>query len=336
MEGLREGLVLALLALPLVGWASALYARRVRWGQHIRPEGPAEHKTKEGTPTMGGLIVLAWTALGTAILAVLRGSLPWTWGFVLASTAAGAVVGLVDDLRSQRRRASVGFFPHQTLLVQILLGVLLCLVVPRMGNLELRIPFWPDSLPLGSIPSWGWIPLVVVGFVGTVNAVNLTDGLDGLASGSWVIAVLGLLPVLISSSLAGLALVAAGATLGFLWANAHPASVILGNVGSMGLGGLLFGLAMASGGIFLLPLVGGVFVVEALSVMIQVGSYKLRQRRVFKMAPLHHHLEQGSVPWTHDFPSPHWPEPKVVVRLWLVGGGFALLGALAALPGLTG
>ncbi len=331
MEGLIQGLVLAMVLFPAVAWGSLVYARCARWGQHVRPEGPARHRGKEGIPTMGGVVPLAALAAGLGLLALWNRAFPWTWRFILASTGAGAAVGLLDDLRSQRRGTSVGFFPHQTLLVQCILGGLLCLLAAG-GEPPLRVPFSSLSIPMTAVPTWAWVVLLIVAFVSTVNAVNLADGLDGLASGCWILALWGFAPLWMGfSELSALTLAAIGAGMGFLWANAHPARVILGNVGSMGLGGFLFGLAWASGGVFVLPLVGGVFVAEALSVLVQVASYKLRRKRVFKMSPLHHHLEEGEVSWPYDLPSPRWPEPQVVVRLWLGAAGCALLGALAIL-----
>ncbi len=330
MEGLRLGLILALVALPVVAWGSPRFARRIRAGQRIRPEGPAGHLGKEGTPTMGGAVPLVLILMGGLALWAPGVGRSAEEGFVLAATAAGGLVGVLDDLRSQRRSASRGLFPHQTLLVQLALGGVLCALVPLLGGLDFVVPFASPRIPLTALPVWAWIPLVVVGFVGTVNGVNLADGLDGLATGAWMVALGGFLPLTWGRpDLVALAILALGSGAGFLWANAHPARVFLGNVGSMGLGGFLFGLAFASGGVFLLPLTGGLFVLMALSVVLQVASYKLTGVRLFKMSPLHHHLEAGSVIWSHRIPSPHWPEPKVVVRLWVLAGACALLGVLA-------
>lgn len=327
MEGLRLGLALGLLCVPLAAVGSPWLARRLRAGQHIRPEGPTTHGAKAGTPTMGGLIPLGLIALGTSLL--LLGGTRGKVLYVLLALGAGAAVGLLDDLRSQRGKRSLGFVPHQTLLVQVLLGGALATAVPFLLDLKLAVPF---STVVLSVPAYVWGPLLVVGFVGTVNGVNLADGLDGLATGLWTLALLGLLPLLRGQpALVAVALLSLGAGLGFLWANAHPAAVFLGNVGSMGLGGFLFGLAAAGGGILFLPLVGGVFVLEALADILQVGSYKLTGVRLLKMAPLHHHLEDVPVSWPHRIRSPNWPEPKVVVRLWILGATFALLGVLAGL-----
>ena len=329
MEGLRLGLVLGLIALPLAAWGSPRFARLIRAGQRIRPEGPVDHQGKAGTPTMGGIVPLGLIVAGTGLFWALGQGPSAAGGFVLLSTVVGGLIGLVDDLRSQQGGSSVGFFPHQTLLAQALGAGVLCLLVPSLGELKLVVPFSAGKVSLAALPLWAWVPLVVAAFVGTVNGVNLADGLDGLATGLWSIALLGLLGIGGGAELRGIGLVALGAGGGFLWANAYPARVFLGNVGAMGFGGFLFGIAFATGAVFSLPLVGGAFVVMALSVILQVGSYKLTGVRLFKMSPFHHHLEAGGVPWPYRIRSPGWPEPKVVVRLWVLGAAFALVGVLA-------
>ncbi|MGB9758076.1 MAG: phospho-N-acetylmuramoyl-pentapeptide-transferase [Candidatus Bipolaricaulaceae bacterium] len=323
---LRLSLGLSLLFLPISAWASPRVARWLGARQHIRPEGPSTHGKKAGTPTMGGLVPLSLITLGTGIL-WLCSSLDRESAFALTSMVLGGLVGALDDLRSQRGRRSTGFFPHQTILAQFLASLILALLAH--GRLhEACLPFTKLTVAL---PPWAWIPLLVLGFLGTVNGMNFADGLDGLATGLFLLALLGLSPLVSRvPKLGAMGFLALGAGLGFLWANAYPARVFLGNVGSMGLGGLLFGLAWSSGGILFLPLVGGVLVLEALSDILQVGSFKLTGVRLFKMSPFHHHLEDTPVPWPHRLSSPNWPEPKVVVRLWILGGMFALLGALAS------
>lgn len=325
---LRLSLVLALLFVPLSAWASPRLARWLRARQHIRPEGPSTHGKKAGTPTMGGLVPLFLILLGIGIV--------WAWHgldrpslFAVVSMVLGGAIGLADDLRSQRGRRSTGLFPHQTIIAQFLAALILVFLAFPIPQ-TIRLPFTEKNLVL---PTWAWVPLLILGFLGTVNGVNLADGLDGLATGLFLLSLLGLLPLCLKiPDLGALGFLGLGAGLGFLWANTHPARVFLGNVGSMGLGGLLFGLAWSSGAILFLPLTGGVFVLEALSVILQVGSFKLTGVRLFKMSPLHHHLEDVPVSWPHRLPSPNWPEPKVVVRLWLLGAAFALLGILASLP----
>lgn len=324
---LRLALVLGLIFVPLSAWASPRLARWLKARQHIRPEGPSTHGKKAGTPTMGGLVPLFLILLGTGILFPWAGfSMPVF--FVLASTILGSAVGLLDDLRSQRGRRSTGFFPHQTLLAQFLSALVLVLLSFRAPNI-VRFPFTKITVVL---PLWAWVPLLILGFLGTVNGVNLADGLDGLATGLFLLSLLGLFPLLWTQpELGTLGVIGLGAGLGFLWANAYPAKVFLGNVGAMGLGGFLFGLAWSAGGILFLPIAGGVFVLEAISDILQVGSFKLTGVRLFKMSPFHHHLEDVPVSWPHRVKSPNWPEPKVVVRLWILGAVFALLAVLAGL-----
>ncbi len=322
--------LVALLEIPLVAWGSWLFARRLRVGQFIRPEGPEGHAAKAGTPTMVGLVPLLALTAGAVVLAVIQGGLSWELGFALAAAWLGGGIGLWDDLLSQRRRSSLGLSPAQKLLLGLGAAVLLFLFYPALTGLELAVPFSSTHLPLAAFPPWAVFLLILFGFWGTTHAVNLTDGLDGLAPGATAAVLLGLAYLLRGQGgLAGLTLISAGAVAGFLWVNAYPAGAFLGDVGSLGLGGLVFGLAFSGGAIFFLPLLGGLFVLEALSVILQVLFYKLTGRRLLKMSPLHHHLEEGEVPWPYLLPGADWPEPKVVVRLWILAAAFVLL-ALAA------
>jgi phospho-N-acetylmuramoyl-pentapeptide-transferase len=322
-------LLVALAEIPLVAWGTFLFARRLRAGQYIRPEGPKGHAAKAGTPTMAGLVPLLALTVGAGALWALGWPLGPRAGFALAAAWLGGGIGLLDDLLSQRRRSSLGLSPAQKLLLGLGAAAILFLFFPALSGVGIQVPFSRLGLPLGALPPWAVFLLLLLGFWGTTNAVNLTDGLDGLAPGAVIIVLLGLVPLL-GGELAGLALVSAGAVAGFLWVNAYPAGAFLGDVGSMGLGGLVLGLSFAGGLIFLLPLLGGLFVLEALSVILQVLSYKLTGRRLFKMSPLHHHLEEEEVDWPYLLPSPGWPEPKVVVRLWLLSLAFVGLGLLAA------
>lgn len=323
--------LVALVEVPLVAWGTLLFARHLRAGQYIRPEGPQGHAAKAGTPTMAGLVPLLALTVGVGILWALGWPFGALAGFALAAAWLGGGIGLLDDLLSQRRRSSQGLSPAQKLLLGLGAAAILFLFLPALTGMELLVPFSRLRLPLGALPPGAVFLLLLVSFWGTTNAVNLTDGLDGLASGAVLIVLLGLVPLLRGQGeLAGLALVSAGAVAGFLWVNCYPAGAFLGDVGSMGLGGLLFGLSFSGGLVFLLPLLGGLFVLEALSVILQVLSYKLTGKRLFKMSPLHHHLEVGEVPWPHLLSGANWPEPKVVVRLWLVAAAFVAVGLLAA------
>ena len=322
--------LLTLLEIPLVAWGTQLFARMLRAGQYIRPEGPVAHAAKAGTPTMAGIVPLS--ALTLAVL------LAWALGihstsrawFALAAAWLAGGIGLLDDLLSQRRRTSLGLAPAHKLLLGAGAAALLFALVPLLPDVEVLVPFSPFKFPLAALPPWALFLLLLTAFWGTTNAVNLTDGLDGLAPGAVLIVLLGLLPLVWGQEdLAGLSLLSAGALVGFLWVNAYPAGAFLGDVGSMGLGGLLFGIAFSGGMVFLLPILGGLFVIEALSVILQVTSFKLTGKRLLKMSPLHHHLEAGDVPWPHLLPGANWPEPKVVVRLWILCGACVLLGVLA-------
>ena len=324
-------LVIALLEFPLVAWGSYHFARRLRAGQYIRPEGPQGHVAKAGTPTMVGIVPLLGLSAGALLWWALGGAFSARGGFALASAWLAGGIGLWDDLLSQRRRSSQGLSPGQKLFLGLGAAAVLFLFFPALKGVELVVPFSQARLLLGSLPPWAAFLLLLFGFWGTTNAVNLTDGLDGLAPGATGIVLLGLVPLLWGQGeLFGLALVSAGAVAGFLWVNAYPAGAFLGDVGSLGLGGLLFGLAFSGGLVFLLPILGGLFVLEALSVIVQVLSFKLAGVRLLKMSPLHHHLEEGEVPWRHLLPGGDWPEPKVVVRLWLLSALFVALGILAA------
>jgi len=334
MTPLQLLLVLAVLQVPFVALGSSWFAHRVRAGEYVRPEGPGAHAGKAGTPTMAGSVLLLGVLLGAAV----------AWGcgvpmgcravFVLAAAGGGGALGLVDDLLSQRRRSSQGFTAWGMLLAQGALALGLYGLALLCPSPAFRVPFSAASLPVADMPMWAGALLVLVAFPGTVNAVNVTDGLDGLATGAMVIG-LAVLAIVVRAlpELLGLTLLGLGACAGFLWVNAYPARAFLGNVGSMGLGGLLFGLAYAGGAVFLLPLIGGLFVLELGSVILQVISYKATGTRLLRMSPLHHHLEVDTPPWPHVLRGARWHEATVVVRLWIVAFVCGLLALLALLPG---
>ncbi|MGC9530026.1 MAG: phospho-N-acetylmuramoyl-pentapeptide-transferase [Candidatus Bipolaricaulaceae bacterium] len=323
-------LATALAALPVVAAGASWYARAVRAGQYIRPEGPAAHAAKAGTPTMGGIVLLAGLSAGAGLAGAGGAPLSPQVGFAMAATWAAGLIGLWDDLLSQRRRASLGLSVAQKLLLQAAAAAGLFALLPALGEVQLTVPFSARAIPLSSLPAWALFLLVTIAFAGITNTVNLADGLDGLACGAALVVLAGVLPLVWGQpDLASLCFVACGAAGGFLWVNAHPARVFLGDVGAMGLGGLLFGVTFAAGHVFLLPILGGLFVLEGLSVVLQVAAYKLTGVRLFKMSPLHHHLEAGTAPWPHRLPGRSWSEPQVVVRLWLVCAAFVLLGLWA-------
>ena len=305
--------------------------REFQIGQVIRQEGPVAHQPKAGTPTMGGLLILTAALTPTVLWADLTN--PYIW-IAVGSTLAFGAIGFFDDYLKVVRRSSHGLQPRYKLVFQVgvatLVGLsLLALADENLYTTRLIFPFFKNLIPdLG----WWYVPFAVLVLVGAANAVNLTDGLDGLAISVFTVAaaaftalayvtghaVLAAYLLLVHFSPAaeltifGGSLVGAG--LGFLWYNSYPAEIFMGDVGSLALGGALGTVALLIKQELLLPIVGGVFVIEALSVIIQVASFKLTGRRVFKMAPLHHHFELSG-----------WSEPKVISRFLIAAVVFALL-----------
>jgi phospho-N-acetylmuramoyl-pentapeptide-transferase len=299
--------------------------------EKIREEGPQTHKAKEGTPTMGGIMILFAVLLPTILWADLANRFVL---LILMVTIWMGTIGFMDDFLKAKKRQPRGLVGRKKLAGQILCGLLFGLVLyyfPPGGafSSDTSIPFFKNYvLKLGIL----YIPFIIFVITGTSNAVNLTDGLDGLAIGLSAfcfIAFAGLtyisgradfssylaieyMPG--SSELAVYCAAVIGASLGFLWFNAPPAQVFMGDTGALALGGALGAIAILIKKELLLVIVGGVFVAEALSVILQVASYRLRTKRIFKMAPLHHHFELLG-----------WKESKVVVRFWIVGAIFALL-----------
>jgi phospho-N-acetylmuramoyl-pentapeptide-transferase len=305
--------------------------REFQIGQQIRAEGPLSHQSKKGTPTMGGLLILIAVVLPSLLWADLAN--PFVW-MVLVSTLLYGVIGFADDYLKITRKRSLGLTARQKFLAQwtvaLLLGLaLLWLAEQGRYTTQFSFPFFKKWTPdLG----WWYVPWAMLVIVGAANAVNLTDGLDGLAIGTTMIAsgtyailayiaghakVAGYLAVPNVAGAGDLAIICGamvGASLGFLWFNCNPAQVFMGDVGSMALGGALGTVAVLTKQEILLVFVGGLFVIEALSVILQVGSFRLRGKRIFRMAPIHHHFELSG-----------WPEQKVVIRFWIVAIIFALL-----------
>jgi phospho-N-acetylmuramoyl-pentapeptide-transferase len=319
--------------------------RELQIGQYIREEGPQEHKKKAGTPTMGGVLIVLSTAIPVLMWADLSNPFVMLALFALLAFAA---IGFIDDYAKVARRRNLGLTGRKKIILQIGVSsfvgfVLLVLATHSAYSTQLIVPFLkrfrPDLVihslltagslwPLAFVPFMAFVALVITG---SSNAVNLTDGLDGLAIGCTVIAA-GALTVLtyVSSNfrwanyleiqyiprvgeLTVFCGALVGASLGFLWYNAHPAEVFMGDVGSLALGGALGTVAVIIKQEVLLVFVGGIFVVEALSVILQVGSFKLRGKRIFRMAPIHHHFELLG-----------WSESKVIVRFWIAALVFAL------------
>ncbi len=301
-------------------------------GQSIRDEGPASHKAKAGTPTMGGVLILVAVLVPIALWGDLTE--PWVWVVAITTLLYGGI-GFLDDVLKVKRGKNLGLRAWQKFGLQLAVGVAIAAAIrliagssPYAG--ELVAPFFKNAhVQLGFL----YIPFVAVVLAGFSNAVNLTDGLDGLAIGSVLVA---FTTYTVFTYLAGNAKLAkyllipsvpgagevtvfcaamVGASLAFLWFNCHPAQVFMGDVGSLALGAAIACTAVIAKQEILLVVVGGLFVAEALSVIIQVTSFKTRGKRVFRMSPLHHHFELSG-----------WAETQVVVRFWIVAIMFALLG----------
>ena len=319
--------------------------REFQIGQYIREEGPKAHQKKAGTPTMGGLLIVIAIVVPTLLWADLTNRFVWIAVF---STLAYAAIGFSDDYSKVAHRRNLGLTARAKMGLQIATGIVIAsmliamqtyglystkLIVPffKQYHPDLVVQAWehfPHAWPLAFLPFMVFVTLLITF---SSNAVNLTDGLDGLAIGCTVIAA-GALTVLTYVSghatfatylelqrmpqVAELTIFCGamvGASIGFLWYNAHPAEVFMGDVGSLALGGAIGTVAVIIKQELLLPFIGGVFVIEAVSVILQVGSYKLRKKRIFKMAPLHHHFELLG-----------WSESKIIVRFWIASLIFAL------------
>jgi len=298
-------------------------------GQFIREDGPQSHHSKAGTPTMGGLMIIFAMLMSTILWADLRNL--YIWILVLVTLGFG-FVGFLDDYLKVIKKHNRGLTGRQKFFGQFLIALATALMLYFLPDFKptLTIPFFEEVRP---DLSWGFIPLALLVIIGTANAVNLTDGLDGLAIGPVTIAA-GFYAIF--AYLAGNFIIArylkitfvpgvgeisiflgamVGAGIGFLWFNAYPAQVFMGDVGALALGGVLGTVALATKQEILLILVGGLFVVEAVSVILQVGFFKATNgRRIFRMAPIHHHFELKG-----------WPEPKVIVRFWIIAIVLGLL-----------
>jgi len=319
--------------------------RHFQIGQYIREEGPKSHMKKAGTPTMGGILIIISVVVPTLLWANLRN--PYVWIALFGMVSFG-LIGFVDDYAKLRRKQNQGLTVKQKFLLQIVAAMivgffLLTLHTQRAYSTNINVPFFksfkPDLLIDALVHNWFTYPLAFVGFyafmvlviVGASDAVNLTDGLDGLAIGLMIIAsgamtiltyvtgharfaeYLDLARLTGASELTIFCGSMVGASIGFLWYNSHPAEIFMGDVGSLALGGALGVVAVLIKQEILLLFIGGVYVIEALSVILQVGSYKLRRKRIFKMAPIHHHFEALG-----------WQESKIITRFWIAGLVMAL------------
>jgi phospho-N-acetylmuramoyl-pentapeptide-transferase len=303
----------SLLMCVFLGPKFIAFLRRREFGQNIREEGPQGHQTKAGTPTMGGIVIFLAFAVPFLILSG-RG---WPAMGVFGATLACALLGFADDYTKIVRRRSLGLRARTKLVVTIAISVGLWWIATQKAGIssDVKLRFVDASIDLGPLYPL-FIYLVVAG---TTSGVNLADGLDGLAAGCAAIVFLAYIGItFITPGERNLTFVAAclvGACVGFLWFNSFPASIFMGDTGSLGLGGAIAGLAVMTNTTILLILLGGIFVIEALSVLIQVCSFQIFRKRVFLMAPIHHHFELQA-----------WSETKIILRFWIVAAACAAIG----------
>jgi len=330
-----QGLLLAFASVVIL---MPPFLQLLRWlglGKQIREEGPDSHLVKRGTPTMGGVLIVV-VILALAVIFNALDASTYSPLFVLALVGG---LGAVDDYLNAR--TGIGIRGRHKIVWQLVVAIAVALYVQNhFGFNGIRVPFVGDVVNTTLIPvpfldrgfevgAVLFVLVAVFAIVGSSNGVNLTDGLDGLAGGTLVFAFISFMIIALlnqpeQDKLALLNAIVIGAILGFLWFNVHPAQVFMGDSGSLSLGGMLAVVALITGQVLILPLVGLIFVLEAASDIIQVGSYKLRHKRVFRMAPLHHHFELSG-----------WDEEKITMRFWIVGALAGLLGVtlfVASIP----
>lgn len=326
-----SALVVALLVSFILGPRVIAYLQRIKVGQSIRDDGPGTHLAKSGTPTMGGVLILSALILSLILFGNFRNPLVLIVGI---ATLQFGIIGFIDDYLKVVHKDTRGLSARLKLIMQFLVaGSAVCALFLQPGRTpeltRLFVPFFADfSLELG----WWYVPFAMLLLVGFSNAVNLADGLDGLAIGLtiWVAIAFAAIAYVTghfnmaaylkipffaqSAELAVFGGALVGAGVGFLWFNSHPAQVFMGDTGSLALGGALGLMALMIKKELLLVIIGGVFVMEAISVMLQVGFYKWKKKRIFRMAPLHHHFELKG-----------WAENKVIIRFWIIGALLAII-----------
>ena len=313
-SNLTIGLVLAFIVSLILGPITIPMLRRLKFGQNIRKEGPQSHLKKAGTPTIGGIIFIISTAI---VMVVMRFSPTDEAMIALYSLLAFGFIGFLDDILKIIKKQNEGLKAWQKMLLLIIFSTAIAVYGYVNLGTALRIPFIDTKIPLGIL----YIPFVIVYYAGATNAVNLTDGLDGLASTVSVL-VLTFFAVIVFTmkheSLAVFSIVLAGGLLGFLKFNAYPAKVFMGDTGSLAIGGAIATIALVLELPLILVIVGGIYVFETLSVILQVSSYKLRGKRLFKMAPIHHHFEQVG-----------WSETKIVTVFSIITVILCFIGFIA-------
>jgi phospho-N-acetylmuramoyl-pentapeptide-transferase len=299
------------------------FLRDRRIGQPIREEGPEGHHTKAGTPTMGGLAIVGAAGLGWIVSDIFGGTFTRRGILVMLAVSMAALVGLVDDGLKVFKERNLGLNKRTKMIGLLVVAIVFVVLVLDQTNVATTISFtrydWP-GIELGQL---GWAVLAVLLILASTNAVNLTDGLDGLAAGSSIFAFASFVVICFigfrhpgiygEQSYLDLGVIAAsllGGCVGFLWWNAAPAQIFMGDTGALAIGAALATLSLSTNTVLLLPIIGGLFVMETVSVILQVGAFRvLGGRRVFRMAPIHHHFELGG-----------WPETTVIVRLWIIAG----------------
>ena len=315
--------VIAFAVSAVVGFFLVPYLKRIKAGQSIKENGPTWHMSKQGTPTMGGVIIL----VAVSLTCLLMGKLTTELVLVLLATLATGVLGLIDDLTSVTHGRSLGLTPHAKMIGLTLicvtftvLAVNWCGVAPEIrfpGGLTIDLGVLSTTICGLSFP-WLYLVFCWLMIAGLSNAVNLTDGLDGLAGGTSMIAMLAMAAMAFLHGDVNLSIfctACAGACLGFLWFNCYPASIFMGDTGSLALGAAFACTSIMTNTEVVSLIIGGLFIVETLSVMIQVVYFHFTHKRVFLMAPIHHHFEKKG-----------WAETKVVIRFWIIAAAFGAVG----------
>jgi len=321
MELVGKAFLIALVITLVMGFLLIPWLKRLKFGQNIRSDGPSRHLQKAGTPTMGGIIFLIGMLAAVLFVAPQRVDAL----AVLALTLGYGLIGFIDDYIKIVFKRSLGLRAREKLLGQIILALLLAIGVVFWldTGTDLVVPFSGYAVDGGirlEMGLWLFLAFTIFVMVGTANAVNLTDGLDGLAAGASLVVALAMMLLSLQAGKEGVAVVMAamsGGCLGFLYFNHYPAKVFMGDTGSLALGGGLAAAAVVTRSELFLVIIGGIFVLEALSVIIQVISFQTTGRRIFRMSPLHHHFELGG-----------WSESKVVLTFWLVTILLGVIGLL--------
>ncbi|MEG0249956.1 MAG: phospho-N-acetylmuramoyl-pentapeptide-transferase [Peptostreptococcus sp.] len=319
MLGFKDLTLTAIIAFVLVmamGPVLIPFLHKFKFGQTVRDDGPQSHLKKNGTPTMGGVMMM----LAILIATLLRADLNTEIFMALLCMLGFGMVGFIDDFVKIKMTRSLGLTAKQKIALQVILALVISIYKYKAigSGIQFIVPFSQAGINIGI----AYVPVMLVVILGTVNAVNLTDGLDGLASGiTAIVSTFFMVFALIIANNAGMSQMAAatlGACVGFMWFNVNPAKVFMGDTGSMALGGAVTAFAIFTNSVLIIPIVGGIYFAEALSVIIQVLYFKKTKKRIFKMAPLHHHYEQCG-----------WPETKVVFIFWIVSIVLAWIGVVA-------